>query len=157
MIEPPCPEDAPAIRCIAENAGVFSPSEIASVSEMLDAFFDPTPDDDHLFVACRTPAGILDGFACYGPVPFTDRVWELYWICVERRRQRNGVGRELLQFVTKALRERSVRAVYLETSDSAAYCTARAFYEREGFKCVAHLEDFYAPGEGKLIYRRELT
>lgn len=154
MIEPARSQDAPAIHCIAQNAGVFSPNEIASVSEMLDAFFDPGPDDDFLFIVARDGARNVTGFACYGPIPFTDRVWDLYWICVERSRQRNGVGRELLHCMGEDLQAHKARAIYLETSQSDSYHAARAFYEREGFECVAHLEDFYAPGEGKVIFRK---
>jgi ribosomal protein S18 acetylase RimI-like enzyme len=155
MIEPARPEDAPAIQGIARSAGVFSPNELASVSEMLDAFFNPTPDDDFLFiVSCDGSRGVV-GFACYGPIPFTDRVWDLYWICVERSRQRNGVGKELIRGISEHLRARAARAIYLETSESDAYGAARAFYEREGFECIARLPDFYAGGEGKKIYRKE--
>lgn len=154
MIEPAVPDDVPAIQCIAQNAGVFSSNEIASVSEMLGAFFNPTPDDDFLFIVSRDASRAVDGFACYGPIPFTDRVWDLYWICVERSRQRNGVGRELIRCVSQHLRAHTARAIYLETSQSDAYRAARAFYEREGFECIAQLPDFYASGEGKVIYRK---
>ncbi len=154
MIEPAKPEDAPAIECIAKNAGVFSPNELASVSEMLGAFFNPGPDDDFLFIVSRDPSRAIDGFACYGPIPFTDRSWDLYWICVDRSRQRNGVGRELIHCMSEHLRASSARVIYLETSESDAYRAARAFYEREGFERVASLQDFYAPGEAKVIFSK---
>ncbi len=154
MIEPARHDDAPAIECIARNAGVFSPNELASVSEMLGAFFNPTPDDDFLFIVSRDESHTITGFACYGPIPFTDRVWDLYWICVERSRQRNGVGSELIHCMSEDLHARSARAIYLETSESDTYRAARAFYEQEGFECVARLSDFYTRGEGKVIYRR---
>ena len=150
------PADAAAIHHIAENAGVFSEREIKSVSEMLDAFFNPTSDDDHTFIITRDDARGVTGFACYGPTPFTDRVWELYWICVERTRQRNHTGHTLVEHISTELQAKSARALYLETSDSDAYQPARAFYECEGFECVAHLDDFYAPGEGKMIYRKRI-
>jgi len=156
MIEPASPQDAAAIHCIAENAGVFSQSEIKSVDEMLDAFFNPTPDDDHTFIVYRDETRTVLGLACYGPTPFTDRIWELYWICVERARQRNHVGHALMEFISAELKAQTARALYLETSDSDAYAPARAFYEREGFECAAHLNDFYARGEGKIIYRKTL-
>lgn len=154
MIEPAQPKDAAAIHHVAENAGVFSEKEIKSVSEMLDAFFNPTPDDDHTFIVYRDETRAVLGLACYGPTPFTDRIWELYWICVERTRQRNHVGHALMQYISAELSAQTVRALYLETSDSDIYSPARAFYEREGFECVAHLKDFYARSEGKIIFRK---
>jgi len=148
------PQDAAAIHRVAADAGVFSKKEIASVGEMLDAFFNPTPDDDHTFIVYRDETRAVLGLACYGPTPFADHIWELYWICVERARQRNHVAQALMQYVSAELKSQTARALYLETSDSDAYRPARAFYEREGFECVAHLNDFYARGEGKIIYRK---
>ena len=154
MIEPAQPKDAAAIHHVAENAGVFSEKEIRSVDEMLDAFFNPTPDDDHTFIVYRDETNAVLGLACYGPTPFADRIWELYWICVERTHQRNHVGHALMESIWAELSAQTARALYLETSDSDAYRPAREFYEREGFKDVAHLNDFYAHGEGKIIFRK---
>jgi ribosomal protein S18 acetylase RimI-like enzyme len=156
MIEPASRQDAAAIHDVAAHAGVFSQQEIKSVDEMLDAFFNPTPDDDHTFLVYRDEMRTVLGLACYGPTPFTDGVWELYWICVDRTHQRNHVGQALIQHVCEKLSALNARTLYLETSDSDAYRPARAFYEREGFECVAHLNDFYARGEGKIIYRKIL-
>jgi ribosomal protein S18 acetylase RimI-like enzyme len=50
------------------------------------------------------------------------------------------------------VRAQGARAIYLETSDSLAYQPAREFYERHGYQRVAHLPNFYAVGEGKVIY-----
>ncbi|MDE3089071.1 MAG: GNAT family N-acetyltransferase [Chloroflexota bacterium] len=154
-IEIPRREDAPTIERVATDTGVFSPEEIHIVSEMLDAFFDPEPRDDHTFVIYRNgnPDAIA-GFACYGPFSLADRVWDLYWLCVDRVEQRHGIGSQLLQHIEQDARARGARAIYLETSDSETYATAREFYERHGYALLAHIDDFYAPGEGKVIYRK---
>jgi ribosomal protein S18 acetylase RimI-like enzyme len=157
-IETPRPDDVPAIERLATGTGVFTPEEIRVVGEMLGAFFDPDPRDDHTFVIYRNgnPSGV-SGFACYGPTPLTDGVWDLYWICVDRAEQRHGIGGELLQNVEQDVRARGGRAIYLETSDSDEYAAAREFYTRHGYECIAHIDDFYAPGEGKVIYRKRLA
>jgi ribosomal protein S18 acetylase RimI-like enzyme len=156
-IETPRPEDALAIECLAQETGVFTPEEIRIVREMLDAFFHPKPWDDHTFVICRNgKPNAVAGFACYGPTPLTDRVWDLYWICVSRAAQRRGIGSELLEQIEADVRTRNARAIYLETSDSEAYATAREFYECHGYEPVAHIDDFYAPGEGKVIFRKNM-
>jgi ribosomal protein S18 acetylase RimI-like enzyme len=156
-IETPRPADAPAIERLAKETGVFTPDEIRVVNEMLDEFFDPQPRDDHTFLIYRNgkPDDVA-GFACYGPTPLTDRVWDLYWICVDRATQRHGIGSVLLEQVEKDLCAHHARAIYLETSDSDSYAAAREFYERHGYMCVAHIKDFYAVGDGKVLYHKKL-
>jgi hypothetical protein len=42
--------------------------------------------------------------------------------------------------------------IYVETSSRAQYEPTRAFYERRAYRKEVVLEDFYAPGDGKVIY-----
>lgn len=152
-IESPQPKDVDAIIRVAETTGVFTPIELSVVRELVDAFFDPNPRDDHTFIVYRNGnPDLVAGFACFGPTPLTDRVWDLYWICVERSQQSNGIGSQLLHRVEEYVRAQGARAIYLETSDSAAYRPAREFYERHGYQRVAYLPNFYTEGEGKIIY-----
>ena len=157
-IESARPEDAPAIVRVATGTGVFNADEIRTVAEMLDGFFHPDEQNDHSFVVYRdgSPNSVF-GFACFGPTPLADRVWDLYWICVDRVAQRHGIGEKLLTQVEMQVQRCRGRAIYLETSDSDAYSAARAFYERNNYELTAHLKDFYAEGEGKVIYRKRLA
>lgn len=155
MIETPQPKDASAIERIAEGTNAFTSDEIQIVREMLAAYFHPEPRDDHTFVIYRNgDPNAVAGFACFGPTPLTDRVWDLYWICVDHAQQGIGIGSQLLLKIEEDLSARGARAVYLETSDSKAYRAARDFYERHGYERTAHIDNFYAPGEGKVIYRK---
>jgi len=156
-IQTPAPPDVPNIARVAEGTGVFSREELRVVREMLEAYFHPGPDDDYEFIICRNgmPDSIA-GFACFGPTPLTERVWDLYWICVDRAQQCAGIGSQLLARVEADLRARGARAIYLETSDSAAYQPARDFYAHHGYARVARFDHFYAPGEGKVVYRKVL-
>ncbi len=157
MIEKPRPEDAPTIERIARDVGFFNESEVAVVLEMFEHFFHPESRDDHTFVVYRNPDDqTLEGFACYGPAPLTERNWDLYWICVDRTRQGNGIGRRLLASIEAELRGRHARALYLETSDTPLYRPTREFYERNGYQGVATISDYYAPGDGMVIYRKIL-
>jgi len=49
------------------------------------------------------------------------------------------------------------RRVYADTSARPQYAPTRAFYEASGYAPTAFLEDFYAPGDGKVIYVKVLT
>ncbi len=155
MIETPQPEDVLAIERIAAETGAFNPTEVAVVREMLDAFFNPEPRDDHTFLVYRNGAAhSVLGFVCFGPTPMTDRIWDLYWICVDHHHQKNGIGGILLREVEEHVCARGARAIYLETSDSEVYQPAREFYESNGYQCLVRIDDFYAPGDGKIVYRK---
>jgi ribosomal protein S18 acetylase RimI-like enzyme len=154
-IETPQPKDVETITQIAHGTGVFNDEELRVVREMLAAYFNPSPQDDYEFIIYRNgnPNSVA-GFACFGPTPLADRIWDLYWICVDRHQQCGGIGNKLLKTIEDDLHQRGARAIYLETSDSDDYRPARDFYEHHGYERVAHLDDFYAPGEGKVMYRK---
>ena len=157
-IELPLLQDADAIARVAKSAGVFTSEELRVVQEMVDAYFNPEPRDDHTFVIYRNgDPNSIAGFACYGPTPFAQGIWDLYWICVDRPYQAMGIGGQLLQNIEQQVRARGGRAIYLETSSSPEYQPARDFYQRHGYECAARFSDFYAPGEDKIVYRKSFT
>ncbi len=51
---------------------------------------------------------------------------------------------------------RGGRRIYIETSSRPQYEATRAFYRAQGYREEACLEDFYAPGDGKIIYTKSL-
>lgn len=154
MIETPQPDDVPEIERIAADAGAFNRTEVAVVREMVETFLHPEARDDHTFIIYRNGGPGILGFACYGPTALTDRIWDLYWICVEKNHQKNGIGKILLQEIEQDVCRHGGRAIYLDTSDTEGYASAREFYERNGYECVAHMDDFYEPGDGKVVYRK---
>jgi len=68
----------------------------------------------------------------------------------------HGVGRELLRRTEARIRAAGGRQVYIETSSRAQYRPTQGFYRAAGYLREAYLEDFYRPGDGKLIYRKVL-
>jgi hypothetical protein len=44
----------------------------------------------------------------------------------------------------------------VETSSRTAYASTRIFYENCAYRQEALLEDFYAPGDGKVVYCKVL-
>jgi ribosomal protein S18 acetylase RimI-like enzyme len=48
------------------------------------------------------------------------------------------------------------RRIYIDTSSRPQYEATRAFYRAQGYREEACLEDFYAPGDGKIIYTKAL-
>jgi ribosomal protein S18 acetylase RimI-like enzyme len=78
--------------------------------------------------------------------------FDLYWIAVRRGAQGGGVGRILLEAAEARIARDGGRGIYVETSTKDQYHPTRAFYEHFGYQKAAVLADFYAPGDGKVIY-----
>lgn len=100
--------------------------------------------------------GDLIGYVCYGATPGTDRTYDLYWIAVDPQHQGSGAGSRLLEEVERRLREREARLLVIETSSRTSYASTRDFYERRGYREHARLDDFYAPGDDRVTYAKDL-
>ena len=110
------------------------------------------PRADYLFLGAFTPEDELVGYACYGPTPGADCVFDLYWIAVDPALQGAGIGSSLLDEVERRLLERQARLLMIETSSRSEYAPTRAFYSRRGYGETARVRGFYAPGDDRIIY-----
>ena len=54
------------------------------------------------------------------------------------------------------MRKAGAKHIYADTSSSDRYAGTRGFYQRMGFESEARLPDFYAPGDGKIVYVKAL-
>ena len=46
--------------------------------------------------------------------------------------------------------------LYVDTAGKPSYATARGFHMRQGFHEIARFEDFYEPGDDKVIFAKDL-
>ena len=99
----------------------------------------------------------LVGYACYGPIEGTQGSFELYWIAVSPDEQRRGLGAQVYARAEAAMRKAGAKHIYADTSSSDRYAGTRGFYQRMGFHEDARLADFYAPGDGKIVYVKPLA
>ena len=95
--------------------------------------------------------GRLAGWICWGPTPCTLGTWDLYWIAVDPTLHGHGLGTALVDEMERRLAGRA-RLVVVETAGRADYAPTRAFYEARGYRAVASIPDFYAPGDDQVIY-----
>jgi ribosomal protein S18 acetylase RimI-like enzyme len=162
--------DRPRIAEILRTSRVFSREEIAVALELFDGSNEergvrteeraiphssvlvPHSPPDYLFLGAFTPEEILVGYACWGPTPATDRTWDLYWIAVDTSLQGAGIGTILLEEVERRLVGQHARMLIAETSSRSDYAATRGFYERRGYREAAHVRDFYAPGDDRIIF-----
>lgn len=155
------------IREILNATDVFRDEEIAVAIELFDETFAGHPARapfdagdgvaDYEFVGSFADNGQLAGYVCYGATPGTDRTYDLYWIAVHPSAQGTGGGTRLLDEVERRLRERDARLLIIETSSRDAYEATRRFYRARGYDDVAHLSNFYAPGDDRVIFTKRLS
>jgi GNAT superfamily N-acetyltransferase len=147
--------DRPSIARILESSGAFQDHEVAIGLELVDESLDPGPSTDYAWFLAERDGRVV-GFACYGPVPLTVGTYDLYWIAVEPEARGSGVAARLDDAVTAAVRGLGGRWLLAETSSTAPYGPAHAFYARRGYHLLERIEDFYRPGDDRLTFGKRL-
>lgn len=156
QIRPLVREDREHLLRLLKERGTFIDIEIQTAMEVIDeALTRPEREEYIVFCACLNNSDPI-GFICFGPIPMTEGCYDLYWIAVDRKYSGRGVGSELLVGMEEYLGKKNVRRIYADTSSTAPYEAARCFYEKFGFEVDSVLDDFYRPGDDKIIYRKEV-
>jgi ribosomal protein S18 acetylase RimI-like enzyme len=120
-----------------------------------DSLFHPEKEEYYTFCALND-SGQLAGFISFGPIPMTDGCYDLYWIVVDEKFSRNGVGEKLLKKVEDFALNEKARRIYSDTSSTDPYAAAQSFYKKQGFALIAVLKDFYRKGDHKMIFMKTL-
>ncbi len=149
------PEDAGIVREIVTSSGFFSPAEVDVAVELVDEHLAKGEASGYLFLFAQEGDRTV-GYACYGPIACTTASYDLYWIAVHADHRGRGLGQALSREVEQLVKARGGKRIYAETSSRAQYEPTRAFYERCGYSRDAEMRDFYAPGDGKVVYVRVL-
>jgi ribosomal protein S18 acetylase RimI-like enzyme len=148
-------EDALAVERLVTLTGVFSAEEIVIARSLIEETRAGAPGADYRFLFADGETG-LEGYTCYGPIPGTDRRYELYWIAVNPDGARRGLGRALLAATEAQVRALGGTHLFAETSTRADYAPARAFYTASGYTLHAEVPDFHADSDGLAIYGKRL-
>jgi ribosomal protein S18 acetylase RimI-like enzyme len=154
--EAPRAADVAAIGRLVRETGYFSESEVEVAQELVQERLHKGEASGYFFLFLEQD-DTMAGYCCFGPIACTVGSYDLYWIAVDRRRQGQGLGQWLLHQSERRIAAQGGRHVYIETSGRAQYAGTRAFYERCGYEVAAVLEDFYAAGDAKVIYRKCLS
>ena len=142
---------------ILEQTRAFSPPEILVALELIDFAIGRPAQTDYYFQCIEDETGRLAGYMCYGEVPLSDHFWDLYWIAVDPATQGQGLGREMVRFMEADLRERRARKILIETGGKTSYGPTRKFYEVLGYAEIARIPGFFAPGDDKVIFGKDLV
>ena len=152
----PSAADLARIREIVEATGFFTAEESAVAVELVDDRLAKGPASDYRFLFAEE-GGLLLGYTAFGPIALTRGSWDLYWIAVDPLAQGRGVGQALLAETERRIAHAGGLRIFVETSSRRQNEPTRAFYARTGYRLAATLEDFYASGDGKMIYVKPLA
>jgi D-alanine-D-alanine ligase len=151
----PTDGDRTAVRHLTSTTGFFSDEEVAVAVELVEARLAQGLASGYRFLFAERE-GRLEGYVCYGPIALTKSSFDLYWIAVRPDLQRTGLGRRLMEVAETRARELGATAMYVETSSRPQYEPTRAFYRRLGYRPAAELPEFYGPGDGQVIFTKQL-
>jgi GNAT superfamily N-acetyltransferase len=150
------PSDREVVREIIAAAGVFSQAEVEIAVELVETRLAQGLRSGYYFLFAEGGGEVL-GYTCFGPIPGTTASYDLYWIAVRQPYRGMGLGSALLVRSENAISRLGGCRIYIETSSRSLYAPTHAFYLAHGYRQEALLDDFYAPGDGKLIYGKVLS
>ena len=151
------PQDRQAILELLEGTGFFRPGEVAIAAEVLDEALEEGPTGHYQSFTAEDPDGHPVGWVCFGPTPCTVGTFDIYWIAVAPGRQGGGLGKALMAHAERLIAERGGRLVVVETAGAERYHSTRQFYLRVGYQEAARIQDFYAPGDDKVVFTKCLS
>jgi len=144
---------------ILEGAGNFTPEEVATALELIDEWLELGEHSGYLTYVMESVAEEVSevlGYACFGPTPLTESTYDLYWIAVDKPKHRAGVGKRLLKFTEEEIVRRGGKMLLVETSSQETYGGTIEFYEKTGYELVGKIDEYYRPGDDKLIFAKKL-
>jgi ribosomal protein S18 acetylase RimI-like enzyme len=156
-IRPVEPHDRDRIHEILIATARFTDEEVAAADELVDLAITHPQKGDYIVHVVEGPDATVHGYTCYGPTPFTDGVYDLYWIAVDPRQQGQGYGQVLLRFVENEIKKRRGRMLLIETSSKESYQPTVRFYERSGYAEISRIKDFYRIEDDKVVFSKKLS
>ena len=145
------PGDEEAVRAIVASTGFFHDEEIDIAVELVQERRDKGDASGYHFLFLDQD-GRTVGYSCWGPIPATRSSHDLYWIAVEAGARGRGLGRRMMEATERAIAAAGGTRIYVDTSSRPQFEPTRAFYRACGYTVAADFEDFYAPGDGKVVF-----
>ena len=149
-------EDKEPIHDLLRATDVFSEEEIGVAIELIQISLEDENQKDYEIFSYTDSEERIVGYVCFGPTPATQGTYDLYWVAVSPSEHGKGIGSQLLQFAEDHIRAKGARFLIAETSSTLKYEKTRAFYERKGFAKVAHVKEYYKPGDDLIIFGKYL-
>lgn len=145
-------EDLHSLKEVLDSSGLFPPEML---DNMIADYFDNSDSTDIWFTCIDNNQPIALGYCA--PEKLTNGTFNLYAIAVRKEVQRQGIGRKMIGYLEKLLRDSGKRILIVETSSADQYALTRKFYEKLGYRQEAIIKDFWNDGEDKVIFWKKLN
>ncbi len=150
-IRPTVQADTPHLKTVLNTIELFPP-------EMLDdmiADYLSNPETEAIwFTAAEDGVPIALGYCA--PEMLTEGTYNLYAIGVKSDLQGKGIGRQMMAYLERQLKEKGHRILIVETSGGPDLTLTRKFYEDLNYTKEAVIRDFWSKGEDKVVYWKKL-
>jgi len=83
--------------------------------------------------------------------------YRLDYFGVHREYRHRKLGWKLMDAMFQYCQSCDGRYIETFTCDLPEYASARKMFERNGFTFMCHMPEYYYPGEGKLLYMKQLV
>jgi ribosomal protein S18 acetylase RimI-like enzyme len=148
-------EDRDVIINILKVTREFTPVEVKVALELIDLYLKHGISSDYHILVAETD-NFPVGYLCFGPTPMTESTWDVYWMAVDPEKQRQGIGRRLLNEAEVKISNLQGRLILIETSSRLEYERTRKFYGSCGYEIIASIPDFYTLGDDKVVFQKRL-
>ena len=145
------PDDIQHVRDLIDVSGFFSAAEADVAAELVEERLAKGVKSGYYFLFAEQDHQVI-GYTCFGPIACTLASYDLFWIAVHNDFRGQGLGKELVRRSEDIIASLGGTRVYIETASRGQYEPTRQFYLNCGYQEEAILQDFYAPGDSKVIY-----
>lgn len=152
-------EDVEKIRQMLIGTGFFdqAPDETDVAIELVElALNNGNNTDNYQILIAENENGEMAGYVCFAKVPCTLGTYEMYWLCVNKSIQGQGIGKFIVDTVFDMVRDLGGHKLILQTAGRAQYIPTQKFYIHCGFTLEARIKDYYDIGDDCLTYTKEI-
>jgi ribosomal protein S18 acetylase RimI-like enzyme len=143
--------DIESVREIVISTGFFYDFEVPVAVELVEDSVVEGDKSSYQFIFAEVE-GKTVAYSCYGHIAGTDAGYDLYWIATHNTMRGTGIGKKLLEETHNKVKDKGARYIIAETSTLEKYLPTRLFYEKNGYSKDAVIDDYYKPGDGRIIY-----
>ncbi len=149
-------EDLQPLVELVQATNVFREEEVAVARELMEIVAEDRDQKDYTIATSVDENDTVRGYYCVGHTPMTETTYDLYWIAVDPRTHGRGIGKQLLHHCEEHVRQQGGTLIIAETSSMEKYSKTRLFYEHHHYTEASRINDYYAPGDGLVVYIKYL-